>query len=379
MKIVITGVGLLTTVGLGACPTFENMLLGQASPSGEIPAFNPTAFLGNRGIRHFDRTALLLASAAHLAVDQSGLESAGYRPDEIGVVIGSTHGSIQAIAEFDQEAVREGPNYVNPQDFANTVISQPASRLSVIFFATGLNTTIATGAASALDALAYGLTMLRLGRVGVLLCGCALGYSREIVEGYGKAGKLLLSKNGHGPFASGRKGATLAEGGAVFVLENEERARSRQAQPLAVVPGVGSAFSRGPAGVVRAMKEAIRQANLSPDQISLVVSYASGSPGGDLEEGEAIGQMFPGIPVTAPKSQTGDCLEASGAIHMAVALLSIQTGKIPPIARLESLDPAFSHLTLVTGKPKEASVRNVLVNARDESGHNASAVISEAK
>src|SRR5262245_39961440 len=170
MKIVITGVGALSALGIGATSIFENMLQGRTSADTTIPDFDATAFLGDKGLRHFDRTALVLASAARLASRQSHLDTAGYASDEIGVRVGSTHGSIQAITEFDQEAVREGPNYVNPQDFANTVISQPASRVSMIFNATGLNTTIATGGASALDALAYGLTMIRLGRVSTLLC-----------------------------------------------------------------------------------------------------------------------------------------------------------------------------------------------------------------
>jgi hypothetical protein len=196
MRIVITGIGLLSSLGIGASSVFEHMLAGEASKSGEIPGFDARTFLGDRGLRHFDRTALVLASAARLAAEQSGLEKAGYGPEEIGVVVGSTHGSIQAITEFDQEAVREGPNYVNPQDFANTVISQPASRVSVIFNATGLNTTIATGGASAIDALAYGMTMLRLGRVSTLLCGSAQRTYYELDRSYATAGKLVISKMG---------------------------------------------------------------------------------------------------------------------------------------------------------------------------------------
>ena len=378
MRIVITGIGLLSSLGIGAQSTFDHMVAGQASKSAEIPGFDATTFLGDRGLRHFDRTALVLASAARLAAEQSSLEKAGYSAEEIGVVVGSTHGSIQAITEFDQESVREGPNYVNPQDFANTVISQPASRVSVIFNATGLNTTIATGGASALDALAYGMTMLRLGRVSTLLCGSALGTSSEIEGSYAKAGKMIISSNGVGPFSVGRKGPKLGEGGAVLVLEEEERARRRDVRPLGIVSGVGSFFGNGAAGMVRCIKEAIDQAGLTAGQISCVISYASGSLHGDCEEGHAISELFPGTPVTAPKSQTRDCLEASGAIHMAVALLSIQSGKIPPIPGLDNVDSAFSRLDLVRGQARSTPVNHVLVNARDDSGHNAAVVISAA-
>jgi len=376
MKIAITGAGLLTTLGVGACPTFESMLRGHVSAGPDIPDFDPTVFLGDKGIRHFDRTALLLGSAAKLAAQQSGIGEAGYRAEEMGVVVGSTHGSIQAIAEFDQESVREGPNYVNPQDFANTVISQPASRISVIFGATGLNTTIATGAVSALDALAYGLTMLRLGRVKVLLCGSGIGYSPEIERGYAQAGKLIISQNGVGAFAAGRKGPKFGEGAAVFVLEDAEKAIARQATILGCVSGVGSVFQNGASGMVRAVEEALSCADLQSENISCVVSFASGSPQGDLEEGEALHQALPQVPITAPKSQTRDCLEASGAIHMAIALLSIQAGRVTPIPHLIDVDPAFQQLDLVTGQARQLPVEHVLVTARDESGHNAAVIIS---
>jgi len=148
--------------------------------------------------------------------------------------------------------------------------------------------------------------------------------------------------------------------------------------PLGVVSGVGSFFGSGSAGLVRAMQEAMAQAGLKSDQVSCVVSYASGSPEGDKEEGEAIAQVLPGVPVTAPKSQTRDCLEASGAIHMAVSLLSIRSGKIPAIPKLDNVDPAFSKLDLVYGKAREVSVKHVLITARDDSGHNAAVIVSAA-
>jgi len=377
VKVVITGAGVLSSLGIGARPSFESMLTGRTNVGGEVPGFEPAAFLGTKGIRHFDRTALLLASAARLALDESGFARAGYAPEETGVVVGSTHGSIQAIAEFDQEAVREGPSYVNPQDFANTVINAPASRVAMLFGPTGLNATIASGTASVLDALGYALSMLRLGRVRAVLCGGALGSSREIARSYERAGKLVPPPDGCIPFALRRRGAALAEGAAVFVLEEQERALSRGVQPLATVAAVGTAFSGGPTGPARAMQEALALTGLPPARISCVVSSASGDPRGDREEGEAIGRILGAVPVTAPKSFTGDCLEVSGAIGIAVAVLAIRSGKIPPIARLDEVDPGFSGLDLVRGMPRRTSVRHVLVNARDDSGHCASAVVSE--
>ncbi|MGH9391108.1 MAG: beta-ketoacyl synthase N-terminal-like domain-containing protein, partial [Vicinamibacteria bacterium] len=297
----------------------------------------------------------------------------------------STHGSIQAIADFDLESIREGPRFVNPQAFSNTVINAPASRLAILFDATGVNSTIATGSASALDALGSAVSMLRAGRAGALLCGAALGRSEEILSGFGKAGRLARSPEGSVPFGAGREGAALSEGAGVFLLEDEARALARGTRPQAHIAGVCSAFETGVGGLFRSMRGAIAEAGLSPEDISAVIAFASGSREGDLEEGEAIGKVFAAraagnriaIPVTAPKSMTGDCLEASGAIGVALAVLAIEQGKIPPIARLDEVDRVFSRLDLVRGKFREAAVRHVLVNARDESGHCASVVISK--
>ena len=232
MRILVTGMGVLSTTGIGARAAFEGLLAGRACVGGEIANLDPAVFLGNRGLRHFDRTALLLASAARLALDDSGLASGGYAPEDMGVVVGSTHGSLQAIAEFDQESVRNGPGAVNPQDFANTVINAPAGRVSMLFGPTGLSSTIATGTASALDALSYGLRILRRKRALALLCGAALGYSPEIAAGYGRARRLVSPAVGCVPFGADRQGPSLSEGAAVFVLEREDGASARGARAL---------------------------------------------------------------------------------------------------------------------------------------------------
>ena len=382
MRVVISGNGLVSSVGVGAREAFDRMLEGVVGAAGETPGLEVEEYLGKKGLRHWDRTSLLLGAAARMALNEAGLvgEELPYTPDRLGVVAGSTHGSIQAIAEFDQEAVKEGPKYVNPQAFANTVINQPAGRLAMFFDMPGLNTTIATGRASALDALDYSATMLRGGRIGALLCGSALGNSPEIDEGYRKAGRLVAAGNGSIPFSEGSKGAWLAEGSAVFVLETEDGARARGASPIAWISGYGSAFSITHDGPRLAMEAALRSAGLGPEQIGGVIAFASGSPVGDAEEGAAIQEVFGDrVAVTAPKAMTGDCLEASGAIDIAVAIQAVRRGLLPPIARLEKVHGAFAGLDLVRGEARPLASPHVLVNARDDEGQCASVIISSAE
>ncbi|TAH37091.1 MAG: hypothetical protein EYC70_08920 [Planctomycetota bacterium] len=379
MNVVITGAGLLTTLGIGRETAFRWLLSGQAG-DGEIPSFDPVKYLGDKGLRHWDRTALLLGSGAQLALAEAGLGAGQsvYAPEELGVVIGSTHGSIQAIAEFDQESVKEGPQYVNPADFANTTINQPAGRVSMQFNMPGLNTTISTGLASALDALDYAAGMLERGRIGALLCGAALGKSPEINEGYTKAGRMIPPGAGAIPFSTGRRGPALAEGGAMFVLETAPAAAKRGAAPLARLSGYGCAFTTAADGVQEAVAAALASAQLPAQGVSCVIAFASGSPAVDLEEGHALRDLGIRAPVTAPKAATGDCLEASGAIGVAVAIEALRTGRIPPIARLSAVDPDFADLDLVRGQPRAAVLAHALVTARDPEGPCSAVIVSRA-
>lgn len=377
MRAAVTGCGLLTVLGVGAAPVFEKLLAAPAGGATEVPGFDPADYLGTRGLRHFDRTALLLACAARLALDESGLSAETYGHEGLGVVVGSTHGSIQAIAEFDQEAVAEGPKYVNPQHFPNTVISAPAGRLAVLFEANGLNTTVSTGTTSALEAFGYAGSMLQNRNAQALLCGSGLGRSAEIAAGYANAGRIALSDRGCTPFGP-RDATTLGEGAAAFTLESVEDAAARGARPLAVVTGFGSAFSAHGSGLERALRAALDDAGIEAKDVGCVISSASGGRSRDLEEGRALAAVFGSVPVTAPKAAAGECLEASGAIAVAIAVEILRTGRIPPIAGLGETAPELNGLRLVRDTPLDAEVRHVLIPDCDPEGHCAALVVSKA-
>ena len=386
MRVAVTGIGLLCSAGLGAQPAFEALLAGTPGLAGRIPDFDPGPTLGARGIRHFDRTALLLASAATAAIDSSKLLEGEYAPEEIGIVVGETHGSIQAITDFDQEALREGPRYINPQAFCNTVINAPAGRVAIRFGITGVNSTLSSGAASSLDAVAYALTLMQAGQIRAAICGAALGYSSEIELGYRRAGILGDAAQAEAPFSAKRRRAVLGEGAAVVILEDVSVAESRGAPPLARIAGAASAFASGKGarkpheGLAAAMRRALAQGAVEPSELSLISSAASGSVAGDAHEAAAIRALLDGAPgsvaVTAPKSVTHECLEASGAIGLVAAVCAIQASRVPPVAGLVDVDPSAADLDLVMGEAREQRVDHVLVDAHDEAGHCAAVLVS---
>ncbi|MDJ0850695.1 MAG: beta-ketoacyl synthase N-terminal-like domain-containing protein [Myxococcota bacterium] len=393
MTVAITGVGLLCPAGLAPQPAFQAMLAGGPRPAAPTLDFDPSATLGARGIRHFDRTALLLACAATAAIDSSKLLEGAYAPEDIGIVVGETHGSIQSITDFDQEALREGPRYVNPQAFCNTVINAPAGRLAIRFGITGLNSTLSTGATSGLDAIGHAWALVQGGEIKAAICGAALGYSSEVELGYRRSGLLGDPSLAEAPFSVKRRGAVLGEGAALMVLEDADAAAERGVPALATLRGAGSAFEpRGagagdarPAsndGLLRAMRGALAQGGVGPEDLSLVSSGASGSVEGDALEAvalrELLGEASGRVAVTAPKSVCFESFEASGAIGLVAAVSAIQAGRIPPVAGLTEVDPCAEGLDLVLGSAREQRVDHVLVTSSEEAGHRAAVLVSRA-
>ncbi|KKT83177.1 MAG: beta-ketoacyl acyl carrier protein synthase II, partial [Candidatus Giovannonibacteria bacterium GW2011_GWC2_44_9] len=185
------------------------------------PDFDPNKFLGSKGIRHFDRTSLLVTAASSICMEDAKLDKV-YKEDDFGIVLGSTFGSIDSISTFDMEALSEGPNYVNPMDFPNTVLNAPASRASIFCRAKGLNSTISTGESSGVDAIICASDFLRLGRIKVVMAGGVYGLTKNIFWAACKAGVLSGSNSAGGveicaPFDKRRNGIVMGEGAALLL------------------------------------------------------------------------------------------------------------------------------------------------------------------
>src|SRR5882724_5067728 len=317
-RIVITGIGIISPIGTGKDLFWQNLIGGvsgfrpitlfdtesyRTKTAGEITDFDPKLYLGSKGLRYFDRVSLLITSAAKLAVQDGNLEGV-YQPDDLGAVIGSTFGSINSISSFDLEALREGPNYVSPMDFPNTVLNAPAARVAIQFEMKGLNSTISNGETSSLDAMQYAADFLRLNRVKALLVGGAYALTPDTYWGFYRSEALSGSREGDdefcAPFENRHNGIILGEGAAVLVLESEGDARKRGAHIYGVVSGYGSVFNPNPSdddsewitAGTRAVRQALDDANLQPGEISLVLSGANSSPQTDRSQAAALLEVF---------------------------------------------------------------------------------------
>ncbi|MEE9558599.1 MAG: beta-ketoacyl-[acyl-carrier-protein] synthase family protein [Candidatus Brocadiales bacterium] len=409
-RIVVTGIGVISPVGIGKEKFWENLQNGvsgikpislfdvtndSSKKAGEIPDFDAKEFLGKKGIRHFDRTSLLATAASSMCVEDAKLGDA-YKEEDLGIILGSTFGSIDSISAFDLEALNEGPNYVNPMDFPNTVINAPASRASIFCQAKGPNTTISTGESSGVDAMMYATDFLRLGRARVVLVGGVCGLTGNVFWGACRAGVLSGSGNAGSdveicaPFDKRRNGIVMGEGAALLILEHQEDAQARGARIYAEVKGYGTSFnpnwgvSEDLSGGIKANLIALESAGLGPEDISLIYANANSSPNGDRMETvvikESFGDHAKKIPVSAIKSMTGDCLDASGAMQCVAAVMSINTGVIPPTINYKEADPECD-LDCVPNEKRQADadaeIKHVLVESYSYTGNCSSLILSK--
>ncbi len=406
-RLVITGISVLSPIGTNKDEFWNNLINGisgikditlfdvskyRSKKAGEISNFDPKAFLGKKGIRRIDRTSLLASSAAKLVMDDAKITHEPYTEDDLGIVIGSTYGSIDSISTFDLEALREGPNYVNPMDFPNTVLNAPASRASIFCKATGLNSTISTGVASGLDAIIYASDFLRLGRVKAVLAGGVHGLTSDIFWGAYRAGILSGCKDSSteisAPFDKRRNGFIIGEAASLLVIEKLEDALKRNAKIYAEIKGYANTFNPKKIyhdnfkieGGVRCISLAMKDAELNIDNISYISACANSSITGDKMETRVIKEYFGNcagqVPVSAIKSMTGECLDASGAMQCVASIFAINDGVIPPTINYQEKDDDCN-LDYVPNKNRKLDVKNVLVNAFSDTGNISSIIISK--
>ncbi|MFQ6094241.1 MAG: beta-ketoacyl-[acyl-carrier-protein] synthase family protein, partial [bacterium] len=295
-RVVITGIGVLSPIGMGKEAFWQGLERSHAikpitlfdtsdlkcTQAAEITDFNVKDHLSQRGLKYLSRSAQLACAATALALEDAALDLSAVDPPEVGVVIGTAFGNVNSMIAFDKEAWLEGPRFVNPMTFPNTVVNSPAGYISVLFGLTGLNATISTGRSSSLEALKYAAECLKRGEARVVLAGGCEELSEFVHLGFLKAGQLSGSK-GDGiekpaPLDRRRNGFVLGEGAVILSLERSDHAQSRGAHILAEIAGYGDAYAPAGSGFdgfeVKAEAEAMRRALLSsrldPEDIGFI-------------------------------------------------------------------------------------------------------------
>lgn len=395
-RVVITGLGVIASVGIGRQAFSEALFKGAsgikpvslfdtsglgAKTAGEITDFQPQEFLGPKGLRTLDRSTKLAASGARLALSDASLTITEENSADIGVTLGTVLGSISSISDFDKEALVDGARYVNPALFPNTVINSPASQVSIKFNIKGFNTTISTGFCAGLDAINYAADFIRLGRAKIVLAGGVEELCVQIFLAFYKKGCLAAAdaagQETSCPFDKRRNGFIFGEGAAVLVLEDLESALRRNARILAEVRGYGVNFGQG---LSESMRMALEDAGLKEKDINYISAAANSSPDSDRIESAAIKEVFGRGPdscrVSSIKSMLGECFSASGSLQAAAAVEAIERQMIPPTINYRVKD-SDCDLNYVVNTAKSCKIDNVLINCFGSGGFNSSMIISK--
>lgn len=407
-RIVITGIGVISPIGIGKDQYWENLQAGKSGfkpitlfdtsdlkvkIAGEIAEFDAKNFLGQKVSKNLDRATRLLSSATKLVLDDSSIRIDDNNAKDIGIVAGSTFGSVQSIMDFDKKALTDGSLSVNPSHFPNTVINSPASQDAIRFGIKGFNTTISTGMCAGLDALDYGFDFISLGRAKMVIVGSVEEMCLQTFLGFYKL-KYLSGLNTHSealscPFDKRRNGIVFSEGSSAIILEDIETAQERKAPIYARILSIGSCFDpysvrrynpKG-LGMKKAMRMALEEAGLKSQDIDCIFANANSTEDADLIETEAIKEVFgkyaKKVPVTAIKSMIGETFSASGGLAVAAAIGSINQNFIPPTINYQEKDE-FCDLDCVPNNSRKQKIDRVMINSFGPNGVNTVLIIARA-
>lgn len=404
-RIVITGVGVVSPIGIGKEMYWNALSEGRSNfgpitlfdtselkvkIAGEITEFDPKQFFDEVSLINLDRATTLLSCATKLALEDAKIKITDKNTHRIGVSIGTTFGSLHSLSEFDKESLRKGPQLVNPSNFPNTVANSPASRLSIRFKIKGFNTTVSTGMCAGIDAIDYAVKSIKLHNRKVVITGAVEEMCEQTFLGYLKLNYLSgLNSNSEPiscPFDKRRDGIIASEGSGVIVLEELESALARNATIYAEVISTASNFEpyrlhkynpKGK-GMTEAMKLAIERANMIPEDIDYICANANSTQDADFIETQAIKEVFGDyakkIPVSSIKSMIGETYSASGGLAAIASIGAINRGFIPPTINYEEKDSRLD-LDYVPNKARKIKINTVMINSFGQNGANSVLII----
>lgn len=404
-RVVVTGVGLITPLGHNVPDTWAAVLRGRSGLGPitlvdnphhtigglcEVKEFDPAAYMDRKDARRRDRYQQLATVAANEAMRQSGLSITDENRERVGITMGTGIGGMRTIIE--QEAVLRdgGLRRLNPFGITMIMPNGAAGMLAIDYGINGPTTTVTTACAAGNDAVGHAFRAIRYGELDAILTGGTECIMTSIaIGGFERAGATSTkSSEAPQPFDANRDGLVIGEGAGVLVLESLEHARGRGATILAEIIGYGqttdafhiTAPPDDGSGAARAIRKALADAGLRPEDVDYVSAHGTATPLNDAAETKAIksalGEHAYNTAVSSTKSMTGHIMGATGAIESVFCTLAIRDQMLPPTINYTTPDPACD-LDYVPNSARPGRVRVCLNNAFGFGGHNAVLVIRE--
>ena len=407
-RVVITGIGMITPLGLELDQQWDALMEGRSGISeitrfdpsefsvkiaGEVSGFDPSKWISRREARRMDRFIHFAVAAAKLAVEDAGISLPLDQPECCGSLIGVGLGGLESLEEAAITLAAKGPSRLSPLMIPRLIANLAPGHVSMQLGTLGPNLSSVSACATGAHSLGDAARLIAWGDADLMIAGGAEATITPLGIGGFAAMKALSTRNhdpqgASRPFDEERDGFVSSEGAGVLILEELERAKARGAKIYAELSGYGQSSdahhitqpSPDGRGAKRAISLALQDAGLNPEDIDYLNAHGTSTPAGDIAESRAIRAVFGAeadrLWVSSTKSMLGHMLGAAGSVEVAICALAISRGQVPPTINLERPDPACD-LDYVPLQGREKQIRATLSNSFGFGGTNVSIVLKE--
>ena len=407
-RVVITGVGMVSPLGIGNQETWDGLIQGRCGIgpitrfdaadypcriAGEVKGFNPEDWVPKKDVKKMDLFIHYAMAASEIAMRDAAFQVAPSEADRVGVFIGSGIGGLPSIERQHAILLREGPRRVSPFFIVGLIVNMASGQVSIRYGAKGPNQAACTACATGTHAIGDAFEIIKRGDADVMIAGGCESVIAPLSLGGFSAMRALSTRNddpeaASRPFDAGRDGFVISEGAGVVILEELGHAVRRGARVYAEVAGYGtsgdafhvSAPSEDGDGPVRVMQRAIQDAGIDPSAIDYINAHGTSTELNDFIETSSVKQVFKDhayrIPMSSIKSMLGHMIAAAGVVELIASILTIREGIIPPTINYETPDDACD-LDYVPNNARETRVKNVLSNSFGFGGQNIALVVKK--
>ena len=405
-RVVVTGLGAVTSLSCQVEDLWKRVLQGESGIhaltvfdttrfkvkfGGDITDWNTDAYLPAKDSKRLDRFSQFALVAGIDAVRDSGLDFAREEPFRCGVILGSGIGGLNEIETQMQRLLEKGPEKVSAFTIPKLMVNAASGHISIQYGLKGPNAAVATACASATNAMGDAFKAIQYDEADIMVTGGTEAAITPMgISGFSNM-RALSTRNddpvhASRPFDAGRDGFVLSEGAGILVFEELQHAKARGAKIYAEVLGYGASADAGHitqpdehgTGAARAMRQALRDADMSPESIDYINAHGTSTPLGDAAETAAVKSVFGEhankVSISSTKSQLGHLLGASGGVELLLTCLAIRDGMVPPTINYETPDPACD-LDYTPNKARERKLRGAMSNSFGFGGHNCSVIV----
>jgi 3-oxoacyl-[acyl-carrier-protein] synthase II len=400
-RVVVTGVGLVSAVGLDTASTWQGLLAGRSGAASitlfdasqhstrfaaEVKGFDPLEWVEKKDVKKMDRFIQFAVAASDMAVKDSGLPIEGEGAERVGVYIGSGIGGFATIEREHEALLKGGPRKVSPFFIPAAIVNLASGWVSIRTGAKGPNSATCTACTTSAHAIGDSFRLIQRGDADAMIAGGSEAAITPLGVGGFAAMRALSTRNdaperASRPFDRDRDGFVIGEGSGVLVLEELEHARARGARVYCEIIGYGmsgdafhiTAPCEDGDGAVRVMRATLKDAGVAPEAVDYVNAHGTSTPPGDRIEMMAFKKVFGDharkLAISSTKSMTGHLLGAAGGLEAGITALAIRDSVIPPTINNENPDPECD-LDCVPNVARKAEVRCALTNSFGFGGTN---------